>query len=189
LGDLHIQKQTPNSNVYCQFAQGLIHEEYLFHLFDLFKDYCITEPKIKEDKPDFRTNKVYSSVHFNTIRLPCFNELYLLFYLNRKKVVPLNIRDLLTPAGLAFLAQDDGSLASRRNGFYFSTNSFTLSEVELLASVLKDKFNLDCTIQKEKSKHRIYIRAKSLPLFRELVTPYFHFSMIYKLNIREKLQK
>jgi hypothetical protein len=33
--------------------------------------------------------------------LPCLNELNQLFYPEGKKVVPLNIGDLLTPAGLA----------------------------------------------------------------------------------------
>ena len=54
--------------------------------------------------------------------------------------------------------------------------------MELLVSVLKDKFNLDCTIQKDRNQPRIYIKAKSMPLFRELVTPYFHESILYKLN-------
>jgi hypothetical protein len=97
-----------------------------------------------------------------------------------KKVVPQNIGDLLTPAGLAFWAQDDGTLHSSGNGFIFATNSYTLSEVELLISVLKDKFNLNCTIQKDKEIYRIYICSKSIPLFRELVTPYFHDSILYK---------
>ena len=101
LGDLGMQKKTPNSNPRCQFVQGLIHIEYLYHLYDLFEDYCGTEPKIVESKPDKRTNKVYSSVSFNTLSLPCFNEHYQLFYPEGKKVVPSNIGDLLTPAGLA----------------------------------------------------------------------------------------
>ena len=50
-------------------------------------------------------------------------------------------------------------------GFSFATHSFTLKEVELLVSVLKENFNLDCTIHKNNDKFRIYIRTKSMPLF------------------------
>ena len=81
---------------------------------------------------------------------------------------------------------DDGSKKS--NNFILNTNSYTLTEVELLSSVLKTKFNLDSTIQKkhspkgDKNQYIICIRTKSVPLFKELVLPYFHDSMKYKLN-------
>jgi LAGLIDADG DNA endonuclease family len=182
LGDLCMQKRTKNSNPRCIFAQGVVHKEYLFHLYSLFEDYCGIEPKIREAKADSRTNKAYSSVSFSTLQFPCFNELYSLFYPKGKKVVPKNIGDFLTPAGLAMWAIDDGSLHSRGNSFILSTNSFTFKEVKLLVSVLKDKFNLDCSIHKQGNQYRIYIISKSMPLFRGLVTPYFHESMIYKLN-------
>lgn len=53
--------------------------------------------------------KVKSSVHFNTLHLPCFNEYYNIFYPLGKKIVPLNIGEILTPAGLAVWAMDDGT--------------------------------------------------------------------------------
>lgn len=75
--------------MHSKFIQGLMHKEYLFHLYDLFKDYCITPPKISDLKPDKRTNKVYSNVSFQTIQLPCFNEFPVLFYYKGNKVIPL----------------------------------------------------------------------------------------------------
>jgi hypothetical protein len=101
LGDLCIRKTTKNSNPRCQFSQGLIHKDYLFHLYDLFKYFCLSEPSIKDRKPNSVTGKVYTTVSFDSICLPCFSELFQLFYPDGKKVVPLNIGDLLTPAGLA----------------------------------------------------------------------------------------
>jgi hypothetical protein len=183
LGDLHIQKFTENGNPNCQFSQGLVHKDYLYHLYSFFKDFCSSEPSIKNQKLVSTTGKVNSRIRFSTNCLPCFNEFYNLFYSNGKKVIPKNIGDLLTPAGLAFFAQDDGYM--NKSNFYFCTDNFTLNEVTLLVSVLKNKFNLDCTIvsrSKDKNQYRICIRAKSLPLFKELVSPYFHDSMKYKLN-------
>ena len=52
LGDLYIQKFTKNGNTNLQFEQGLVHKDYIFHLYDLFKDYCNAEPRISDRKPD-----------------------------------------------------------------------------------------------------------------------------------------
>lgn len=102
LGDLYMQKSNKSINPNLQFEQGIVNKDYLFHLYDLFKDYCKPEPKISERKPDSRTNKIYSRVRFNTYHLPCFNELYDLFYVEGKKGIPLNIEELITPIGLAY---------------------------------------------------------------------------------------
>ena len=184
LGDLYIQNFTKNENTNLQFEQGLVHKDYIYHLYDLFKDYCIAEPKISDRKPDYRTNKIYTRIRFHTYVLPCFNEFYLLFYPDGKKNIPQNIGELLTPLSLAFWAMDDGNKKSNNN-FIFNTNSYTLKEVELLSSVLKEKFNLDCSIQrhnKNKEQFRIYIKSKSIVHFKNLVSPYFHESMLYKLD-------
>jgi LAGLIDADG DNA endonuclease family len=75
---------------------------------------------------------------------------------------------------------DDGY--KNRNSFLLSTNSYTLSSVELLSSVLKNKFDIDSTIhQFNTNQYKISIRTKSVPHFKELVAPYFHDSMKYKL--------
>jgi hypothetical protein len=94
LGDLHIQKRTINSNPVLKFEQGLVHKDYLFHLYDLFSSYCRSAPKITSRLPDKRTGKVYSRVTFGTFSLPCFNELFNLFYHEGKKIIPVNIENL-----------------------------------------------------------------------------------------------
>jgi hypothetical protein len=74
-----------------------------------------------------------------------------------------------------------------------SNNKFTLQEFDLLRDTFKAKFNLDCTIQllttkgagkaTPKDKYSLYIKLSSLPRLRELVLPYMHSSMLYKLGI------
>jgi hypothetical protein len=59
------------------------------------------KPVIIERKPDSRTGKVYKSIYFRTGYFPCLNKYHDLFYKNKTKVVPLNIKDLLTPRALA----------------------------------------------------------------------------------------
>ena len=108
IGDLHVRKFTPSCNPFLRFEQSIIHKDYIFHLYDLFSNYCMAPPKIANRLPDKRTGRVYSRVTFITYSLPCFKDMYDLFYCAGKKVIPLNIADLLTPLGLAYLICDDG---------------------------------------------------------------------------------
>lgn len=100
LGDLCITRR--GKNPILQFAQGLINEAYILHLYDLFRDYCGTPPKHFESKVDKRTGLIYTSIRFKTLSLPCFSYSYNLFYYNGVKGIPLGIKGLLTPIGLAY---------------------------------------------------------------------------------------
>lgn len=179
LGDVHVSKvNTKNSRFL--FEQGEVHRDYLFHLYDLFKDYCKTEPKISS-RFDKRTNKTYSRVKFSTLTSPLFNYYHNLFYLNGNKIIPANLGELLTARSLAYWAMDDGNKTG--TGFRLNTQSFTKDENLFLMKILKDNFNLDCTLNiHSKNLYRIYITTKSMPKFKDLVSPYFHESMMYKLN-------
>lgn len=86
---------------------------------------------------------------------------------------------------------DDGT--PDRSGFYLYTNSFTQEEVQLLASALKNKFDLNCLIHTRNDKvnkpHILYIKADSWEKFKSLIEPYVipHFS--YKLILRGSHKK
>jgi LAGLIDADG DNA endonuclease family len=145
LGYLYVEKQKGYKNARVQFKQSTAHKEYLEHLYDLFKEYCGSKPKITswfDSRPD--RNKEYSSMKFGTYILPCFNEFYDLFYHEGTKCIPSNIGDLLTPLSLAFCIADDGTFDKSNQTVILCTDSFTLEEVELLINVLNDKWNLEC---------------------------------------------
>jgi hypothetical protein len=61
LGDLHIAKPKTNVNPVLHFKQSTVNEEYLLHLYELFKFYCSSGPKIRIGTIDKRTGKSYSS--------------------------------------------------------------------------------------------------------------------------------
>lgn len=88
--------------------------------------------------------------------LPCFNYLCLLFYNDRKKIIPSNITDFLTEVGLAFFLNnimDDGGVGS--GGILnLNTDSDTENEIELLMDALTQNFNLKCR------KSRFYKKKK-----------------------------
>jgi len=51
---LPLRGRKPRKNALLMFEQGLMHEAYILHLYDLFKDYCNLGPKYSQRKPDFR---------------------------------------------------------------------------------------------------------------------------------------
>jgi len=187
LGDVYIQKQSGSLNARLMFRQGLVHEAYLLHLFDLFKGYSSFD-QLNEQKHSLSlksTKKIYTTKYFYTRSLPCFNQYYELFYLDGKKIVPKIIGELFTAKSLAYLCCDDGS--KQKDNFVLCTESFNKDDNLLLIQTLKDNFGLNCTLQKtnsteDKIKYRIYIKSDSIFKFKQLVKPYFIPSMLYKLD-------
>ena len=58
---------------------------------------------------DKKSNKNYNSITLTTMQFPCFSELHDIWYLNGKKVIPINIKEMLTPLSLAHFIMGDGS--------------------------------------------------------------------------------
>jgi len=183
LGDLYARKQKRNVNARLCFEQGLVHKDYLEHLFELFSNYCRSAPKIANRLPDKRTGNIYSRVTFITCALPCFNELYDLFYPEGKKVIPKNIYDLLTPLGLGYWLCDDGSFCKSTHRVRLCTESFTLAEVNLLIQTLNTKWDLKCTKVAIGSGYRIVIPKISLPILQSLLKDILPSMMLYKIGL------
>jgi hypothetical protein len=84
----------------------------------------------------------------------------------------------------------DGYWNSHSKTICICTDNFTLSEVELLITVLKDKFNLLATINRRIKANkevcwriRFSSKSENLSKLRSLIHPHFIPSMYYKLNI------
>ena len=77
---------------------------------------------------------------------------------------------------------DDGGKAS--SGLKIATNSFSLDEVENLANILRKKYNLKTSVIKTGTlnQYNLYISKTSMIDLVEIIKPYFHTSMYYKLN-------
>ena len=80
LGDLHIRKRFKNSNLI--FKGSSIHKEYIMFLYELFLDYCKSQPRIYEAKLN---NKIYYSVAFETLTNADFNYYHNIFYNNMNR--------------------------------------------------------------------------------------------------------
>jgi len=185
LGDGHIVRRSPTANSRLVYAQTAIkHKEYFDYVFGFFLPFCVNDYTSQSRLVvDNRTKKTYSAISFTTMQLPCFNLYRELFYdSNKKKIVPGNISELLTPRGLAFWIMDDGS--KQNEGLHISVYGFTNADVDKLMFTLQDKFHLKCSIHYNRdNKPRIYIFKESMPSLITLVKPYFIKEMLYKLGL------
>jgi len=185
LGDLHAERKNLNSNTRLQFKQSSKNQAYIEHLWNLFKDYCGSEPKVTswfDDRPT--KNKTYSSVKFSTFSLPCFNVFRTMFYDSTGvKFIPDDLEDHLTARSLAYWACDDGY--KTETGFYFCTDSYSLSDIQKLANILKNKFDLECGIHKHTNGYRLYIFSSSKDKLIQLIKPYIISHFYYKFDLLE----
>jgi len=70
------------SNARVRFLQSEAQSELIYHLYDIFKDYCGTSPTLRKKSFSLikETGKIRYNISFAIRSLPCFNELYSLFY-------------------------------------------------------------------------------------------------------------
>lgn len=180
LGDGFIQSRGESGNARLFFEQGIIHKDYLYHLFNLFKPFCSTEPKEYIHKVK---GKSYSGLAFKTLSLACFEELHKIFYIGGKKVVPGNIQELLTPLVLAYWICDDGSWLIRDRYVVLCTDGFRLEDVDLLVNALNDKFDLKCNRYQQGAYYRIKIPPYSIPDLQDLVAPHIPPMMRHRIGL------
>ena len=184
LGDGFLEKLNVRSNTRLKIDNTYPdQEEFVNTLRKLFDPITNMEPKILT-RTDKRSNKVSQSIYFWTLTLPCLNFYHELFYKDRIKLIPSNIGELLTEKGLAFWLMGDGFYRKDRGGVLICTDSYSLADVQLLRTVLIEKFGLVASIQKRREDvYRIYINKTSSENLIDLVKPYFIPRMFYKLGL------
>jgi LAGLIDADG DNA endonuclease family len=88
----------PHKNARLGFKQGVVHFEYFWSVFIILSHYCSSLPHFTSS---IRLGVQSLGIQFFTRSLPCFTELYLLFYVAGNKGIPIDIFHLLTPIALA----------------------------------------------------------------------------------------
>ena len=181
LGDGHAER-LPSGGVRFRFKQSVKHKDYIFWLWDFFKKrgYCSNNlPVLSELKLGNNLHKFY---RFNTYVYSSWIDIYKLFYNNKKrKIIPNNLGELLTPLSLAIWIMDDGTF--KNPGVRIATNCFKKEEVERFVKILETKFNIKSTLHLNNNNYQLYIKKESMSLLKELILPYMVPSMYYKLGL------
>ena len=216
------------------------HKEYVFHLYEIFKNYTTKAPKEYTFKDERFPGKIYTRWSFyttfqdcfrfyahqfyadeNNLRIPCipflaskvcetqrckrylplkgnmvenmanekgrqeqkgqtYNNIY-----KRRKTVPKLIHKWLTPRAIAYWYMDDGAQKWKIGslGVRFCTDSFTLSEIDRLSLVLREKYLFKTSIQKKGKTLRIYVSSDSYVVLKDLIFAFLIPTMTYKFPV------
>lgn len=182
LGDAIIERPKPSQNARVRFDLYFPnHASYLIKIYSHIYKLTGKGPTVIIRKPDKRTGKVYSQMQLKTLTFPCLNYYLDLFYKEGKKIIPKIIGELLTAISLAYWIMVDGGKSSS-NQTILHTRSCAFDEVILLQKVLKDNFKLHSFVyEKTIGQWIIVIPVKQEIPLREIVLPYMHPSMFYKV--------
>jgi hypothetical protein len=117
---------------------------------------------------------------------PYFVELREKWYVQSQKILPKNFQ--LTAISLAFMIMGDGYWEKDSSTIFICTENFTLEEVNRLIFSLRHDLKLAVATKKRGKGFRLRFssQGKNLALLRELVIPYMHVNMLYKLGMKSK---
>ncbi len=179
LGDGCLCENWSKTNYRMIISHCVSQKEYIYWKYEILKNYILTEPRL---------NPKAQSFTIRTISHPDLSKFREMFYVNKKKIIPKNIKDILSnPLVLAVWFMDDGNKVVSNNkirGYHLNTQSFTYDENEQLATILKELYSIETEIEKNKDKFRLAIRkTASRNNLREKIESFILPSMKYKISV------
>lgn len=182
LGDGHAEKHGNGTRI--RFYQEGSHQDYLLWLHALINNlgYATGTLPITTSRLDIH-GKLRYIIRFNTYTYSNLNWIRECWYDTKNvKIIPSSLDLYLSPLALAIWIMDDGGKVS--SGLKFCTNSFILSDVQKLSLLLNQKYELSTTVHSAgyPDQYVIYVPKHAIYRLNEIVGPYMHPSMKYKLG-------
>ena len=179
LGDGHLE--TTNGISYrLKFEHSYAQKNYVDWLYEELKELASGEPKIKLQMVN---GKVYQKYWFNSPYSQSLRFYAAQFYRSKIKIVPKLIKRWLTPLTLAVWFMDDGSIKSKEcRGRLINTQSFKDDDLKRLQDALKEKFQINTILRKQKEGKQIYIPAQEHDKLVKIIGTDVIPSMRYKLD-------
>ena len=144
-------------------------------------------------------NFTYRYAYYNNERL---KHLYHDIYIDGKKKLTKSILNRFDEITLAIMYMDNGFLGLKKDPkfhgnyksreIYLNVQSFTLNEVKMLQSHLKNKFNIKFYLTIDHQKPRLWCNTENTIKFLEIVAPVIQYnfpSMYYKIDLKYKTKK
>nr|UEK25951.1 NADH dehydrogenase subunit 4 [Mutinus fleischeri] len=108
-------------NTLLGLKQSMFNSTFVFYVFNKLSHYCSRYPTITSTR---LKGKIFKGVQMVTRVYPCFTKWHSIFYVNNKKIVPVDLYHLLTYEALAYWIMGDGTRSKK--GLILQTQSFTL---------------------------------------------------------------
>ena len=154
MGDATLGKCSSDKTVRVQISHIKKNEEYLMWIKQSLPTLFIYNPyeTIARDKIiNGKSARSNGALVIYSCKAPCLDELYKVFYSGNRKVIPIDL----------------------------NLQCFELEELEKFVIFLKEKFNLEFIIKKDKT---LYLRYNSRETFYNLVIPFITADMLYKIS-------
>ena len=170
------------------------HKEYLFKLYEIFKNLTLSPPKQYLWR-DFRNpGKQYKRWSFPTTQQPCFRFYGQQFYGGKEKKVPKLVHRWFCFAqdrSIAYWYMDDGAekWKGKSLGVRLCTDNFENREAFRLGQVLQKEFNLKTSLHLLGTEKGwpLYISSSWYTTLRNVVLFYLVPSMLYKFPVPRSL--
>jgi len=178
LGDGRLECRSKDKTARLRIHHGERQKDYLFWKYKIFKNIVNSEPKriVWKDK---KRNINNISWYFHTLTTQELGNLYSLFYRRKKKILPENLYDLLTPLSLAIWTMDDGD--NDRDSIRYNIQCFSWKEQKVLKKLLEKKYQLESNLNKDRNSYRLRVKKSSKVKLIKLISPFIIPSMEYKI--------
>jgi len=123
-----------------------------------------------------------SQCGFQTKSINISENFYNSLYKETKKTITKNIERWFTLRTLSIWYMDDGSISKSSGCATFSTNSMSFDEVQILSSIIKNKFGLESSVYNTKKGNVLVLNKINTMKMFNLISKYIHPSMSYKFN-------
>lgn len=129
---------------------------------------------------DTRTKRFYYHCIFRSRTSSLFEEYFILFYKQKRKIVPRQLSDIINSQILAIWLMDDGYCRNDCNALRINTQSYSYEEHVIIQQALQT-LGIDSNIHRQKQYWVTYIPSKAMNRVRTLVSDLIIPEMAYKI--------
>ena len=181
LGDGFLQK-TGEKNARLRLEHSQKQKDYVLWKGNIFG-------RLFQGKPNYlerihpKSKETYKYCRWQSSAGPAFGKWRKYFYPNGKKIIPINIGEILTePITLAVWYMDDGYFNKIDRNSYIYLGRVTRTETEILQKAIMKNFDIVATIYDKKNKGFVlFFGAKETKKLQALIRPFIIESLQYKL--------
>jgi len=148
---------------------GIAQQAYVDWKYRILEEFTNSPPRIYQ-----------SSYYFRTVSHPFFEKLRHEFYVEKRKQVPVQLSEWMSPLVFSVWLMDDG--AKDKGQLRLNTQCFSREENQTLIGILEAKLGISATLNRDKKQFRLRVKEVSMPRVRQLARHYLLPSMQYKLS-------
>ena len=179
MGDASIVKKYPKVLV---LSCGAAYKEYFDFKCSILEQLGFEGNKVRELHTTLLSNGKSYKGYIRDFYNQRFEWFYRKYYKDGKRHVNPSLIRHIDSFGLAIWFMDDGAYNSKGGTLCLHTNAFSYEEHEVLVKWFKNKFNIVVNINKEKKYFKLYFPFESAKKLIQIILPYIHPVMKYKLR-------